>query len=730
VGASVGFPEGGSVSINFSSGPLFQQIQKCKELSIGLPNYQQEVVQSMMEAFDTLSSSLLGVVDVQAAISQSSAKCQSILNEYSLAQARAKMEESLTTRGLTTTFGLYRMYHAYDLWRARAMVENARRFAVASRRSLEAYFNVDLSTMSADEAFVKAPATWADQIYDYDLSLPAAVGVVVGQPQDGAIYSNKIEDYILNLDAFVNGFAVNRPSALARNEVDVVTLPGLGRGTPVEDPAVVGSNGMCCGPGCNTDANVNTTSAQCKAPTTGGECVPAAPGSSCAPIGGSCGRTAGTGATWANLVQTDPDTSAAATRIAQGIRVPATPDFLVYGGGDGTRITGVPGEVIVVRKTNSGGCNRASLYVKRGGTVSRTSFDNSWPITPDGMESIQVMFDGSTENYVTVGFRNFCGDGTDSIVDLNVMRYRCPDNMVYGMPVTYYNQVAGVCSTCGTGKYYQGGKGGECCAAQSCAAGQVLKNDTNQCCAPSCAGTGKAVAGAMCCGCSMQDGFPAPSGAACCPCKTGVPVTGGSSYPGQGNWTLRCPNEDGGNWVSVAAGDDMQTVCGANLSPDRARLEFSLDPWGRLTGSALEQPFSRRYNTRWGALAVNIVGTAIRNCELASDPAGCYSTGFIPFDLVHTGPAWVTDYEGRWRILGVPVGRIEGAKALAVERWLDPLKDGWETSYIKPVARSEFEFRPVGGGYALEFELTPDVMLDHIDRVQLLIGSSYWVKQD
>ncbi|MBK7581175.1 MAG: hypothetical protein IPI67_13285 [Myxococcales bacterium] len=159
------------------------------------------------------------------------------------------------------------------------------------------------------------------------------------------------------------------------------------------------------------------------------------------------------------------------------------------------------------------------------------------------------------------------------------------------------------------------------------------------------------------------------------------------------------------------------------------RLEFSLDPWGRLNGSITNEPYQKRYNARWGLFAVNVVGTGVKDCKLAVDPLGCYSQGFLPYNLTHVGPAWVTDHDEIWRQQGVPFGRVEGGKAVAAELWLDPLKDGWSTSYISAVKRSEFEVRPLGGAYELEIALGPEVQMDRVERIQVLIGSNYWVKQ-
>ena len=77
-------------------------------------------------------------------------------------------------------FGVRKRFRSYDLWRARALSENARRLSVAARRAIESRYVVDLSNMNAPEAFVDAPALWADDIYGSDLKPPVALGLTKG----------------------------------------------------------------------------------------------------------------------------------------------------------------------------------------------------------------------------------------------------------------------------------------------------------------------------------------------------------------------------------------------------------------------------------------------------------------------------------------------------------------------------------------------------------------------
>ena len=128
-------------------------------------------------------------------------------------------------------------------------------------------------------------------------------------------------------------------------------------------------------------------------------------------------------------------------------------------------------------------------------------------------------------------------------------------------------------------------------------------------------------------------------------------------------------------------------------------------------------------------MAVNLVGTAVLDCTQSNDPLSCYAQSFVPYSLTHVGPAWTTDFDEAWRLLGVPSAQIEAGKALAAEQWLDPLSNGWSKPYVTAVARTELVDRPFGGAYRLDFQLSPEVVLSRIERVQILLDYAYWVKE-
>jgi hypothetical protein len=391
---------------------------------------------------------LMGLQAAFERVLASGAAIRTAVASARLAVAKVELEQELAASDIKSRFGLRRRFQSYDLWRARALSENARRLCVAARRSIESRFVVNLSDLDGPEPFVEAPAVWSDEIYEPDLKPTAALGTTASSASAGGVAINKLEDYVTNLGLFVDGYTVARPTVEARAEVESIQLPG-----------------------------------------------PAA--------------------------------------------------------------------------------------IVRGG--------------------------------------------------------------------------------------------------------------------------------------AMQ---------------------GGWSYidPASSGWRFYC--EQTGTWLphpDVGALEpqswDLSTACFGE-APTKARLGFWLDPWGRPYGHYVDPPFRARHNARWRRLAVNLVGAAIRDCERAADEEACLSEPFIRYSIRHVGPAWVTNHEEQWRALDIPAAVIEAGKALTTEEWVDPIANGFNAPAVAVVARRELGGRPLGGAYELELELTPDVQVERIDRLQLLAEVDYWVRQE
>jgi hypothetical protein len=446
-GASVSVGSTG-VGFSWSPGPLLQAMSACEDAKneesiVGDSPF----VSALTSSFSELSSLATVYSDALSALQEASAAGDRTIHEASLAKARADLEASLAKDTQLTKLKTYRRYHSYDMWRAKALLESARRYGVAARRAVEGRFVVDLSSMRGDEPFVASPSSWADEIYEYDLDAPSAVGLTALPRVADGVYPNRISDYMGNLERFVNGYAIARPTAVAKSDNELLSIGG-------------------------------------------------------------------------------PD------ERAQGAVAPA-------------------------------------------------------PLTEDARR----------------------------------WELQCPD----------------------------------------------------------------------------------------------------------GTWTTRVAITKSGN--TPPAERTFAQLCAGAVKPVRARVSFTLDPWGRIDGDLGNQPFTQRFNARWARLALNVVGTGVLECELADKPADCYGQPYLSFDLAHTGPAWTTSFEQIWRVLTIDVGRIEAGKALAAEQWLDPVNNGWGRTYVDAVARTELAERPFGGAYQLELDLGPEAHPERIDRVQILVQSTYWVKQ-
>jgi len=138
--------------------------------------------------------------------------------------SRIAIEQNQTNMDIRTRFGVRSRYHSYDLWRARALTENARRLAVAARRTIEARYVVDLSTMKAVEPFVEAPSVWADQIFSSDLK-PFSIGRTQATVTGSGLNASAVKDYVNNLKLFLDGFAVERPSGAVLSDSEAIQLP-------------------------------------------------------------------------------------------------------------------------------------------------------------------------------------------------------------------------------------------------------------------------------------------------------------------------------------------------------------------------------------------------------------------------------------------------------------------------------------------------------------------------
>lgn len=427
---------------------------RCKAALATQTKANQDAISFAFDNISTFVNRISALPDYQWRIAASGAALQQATLATKQATARSALELALSADSLKTG-GIFRRFRAYDLWRAKAQVESARKLATVARRAIEARYVVDLSQMNAVESLVAAPKTWADVIYQTDLSLPISVGGLA-PPASSAntIYPNQLADYVGDLDSFVTGYFLERPASPVTSDIDIVSFRGPATSSPVS-------------------SSVAAWSASCPAPVAGGA--------------------------------------------------------------------------------------------------------EQW----------------------------------------------------------------------------------------------------------------KAVVG---------------------------------------NPTLACVD-----WVACSACNVGDAACakskGCIKRPTMLRGDFELDAWGRGMAELSNAAYKRRFNARWSAFAVNLSGTGLVNCALATDPVACRSKTYVSYDLTHGGPAITTNYDGEARRIAAPAGQVEAGKAAFLGRAFDLQKDSLGSPSVAFAVRQEFLERPMGGSYSIYIPVSPELQFEKIELIQFLLGYSYWVKQ-
>lgn len=169
--------------------------------------------------------------------------------------------------------------------------------------------------------------------------------------------------------------------------------------------------------------------------------------------------------------------------------------------------------------------------------------------------------------------------------------------------------------------------------------------------------------------------------------------------------------------------------CGSSADVEYFETDFALTLGGIRDGRVLrQQQFAiGNYNFRISDLAVNLVGSNVKDCTL--DPGAgtaCWQNLFIPYDLSHGGAVAVTDYEAKDHEFRLPTGHIHYGKGLAAERLLTNPPSATDTTVIQPYIKSEFRGRPIQGNYTLRIYNVPGLRWENIEDVQIYLRYRYW----
>jgi hypothetical protein len=134
------------------------------------------------------------------------------------------------------------------------------------------------------------------------------------------------------------------------------------------------------------------------------------------------------------------------------------------------------------------------------------------------------------------------------------------------------------------------------------------------------------------------------------------------------------------------------------------------------------------YNYRSDGIAVNLVGTGLRDCADSPSPSTCWSAGWIPYTIEHLGPYVVRNHRGELYDSPLFQGRIEHGRALAAERYISNPISGTDRSLLEDYWHRELRGRPITGSYLLRIWDADGFRMRNLEDVQIVLDYRYWTR--
>lgn len=133
------------------------------------------------------------------------------------------------------------------------------------------------------------------------------------------------------------------------------------------------------------------------------------------------------------------------------------------------------------------------------------------------------------------------------------------------------------------------------------------------------------------------------------------------------------------------------------------------------------------FNYRIHNVAVNFVGTNVRDCSTSPTP-GCYGSGSVQYTIEHRPPYEVTNYVGRRYTNELVPGVIEHARGLATERYLTNPLSSADRTMLTDYWQRQLWGRPFSGNLVLRIWDGPGVNFSAIEDVQLALEYRYFTR--
>jgi hypothetical protein len=134
------------------------------------------------------------------------------------------------------------------------------------------------------------------------------------------------------------------------------------------------------------------------------------------------------------------------------------------------------------------------------------------------------------------------------------------------------------------------------------------------------------------------------------------------------------------------------------------------------------------YNHRLDGVVVNFVGTGLRDCSQSLFPSSCYSSGNIPYTLLHNSPYTVRNHQGELYAAPLFRGRIEYGRGLAAERYVGNPISSADRTLLEPYKHGELRGRPITGNYVVRLWDTDGLNFNELRDVQVILDYRYWTR--
>jgi hypothetical protein len=134
------------------------------------------------------------------------------------------------------------------------------------------------------------------------------------------------------------------------------------------------------------------------------------------------------------------------------------------------------------------------------------------------------------------------------------------------------------------------------------------------------------------------------------------------------------------------------------------------------------------FNYRHDEIALNLVGTNIRDCTHSDTQGVCSSNAYIPYTLQHEGTVYVRNHEDTRMEFNMPVARIEHGKALTAEVVVTNPPTSTHNQLLAPYIKTGLRGRPLQGSYVIRIWKTPELQWSAVEDIQLIWKYRYWTK--